>query len=51
MIVRDDPQLLDAEKIVVDLVMPIGDDYFANGVGEMSFTYGSQVYFNAYIFK
>ena len=48
---RDDKQLLEAEKIMVDVVFPIGDELFDKGVGEMSFSYGSTVYFNAYIFK
>ncbi len=48
---RDDDQIVKAEEFVSDVIMSIGDDYFNDGVGDMDFTYGSMLYFNAFIYK
>ncbi len=40
-----------AEAFVEEVIWPIGDDYFKNGVGQMNFVFGGRLVFNAFIFK
>ncbi len=48
---RDDEQIKEAETFAGDVIMSIGDDLYNDGVGDMDFTYGSRLVFNAFIYK
>ena len=48
---REDQQILEAEDFAGDVIMSIGDYFYQDGVGDMDFTYGSRLVFNAFVYK
>ena len=47
----DDEQVMEAEKFILNEIVPIGDKYFDDGVGTMDFTYGNTLYFSAWVLR